>query len=164
LSERKGNPSNNVLSKSKHANDKSFKLGNKGGPGRAVGSKTKFQVFVEEVGQDYLLKALHFLGKAASGELSPEEKEKFDPGAIRLLIETMPKPKARSWVIDIQLPPINCIEDINKAFNAIDQAINNKAITITEAQSLADYIKTRAEVIEYKEVKYYADMIKQKHQ
>jgi len=87
-----------------------------------------------------------------------------DAVCIKLLWDLwMPQPpKIKDEPLDIQLPPINCIEDINKAFNAIDQALNNKAITIIDAHSLANYIKTRAEVIEYKEVKHYADMMKQK--
>lgn len=112
-----------------------FIKGNKAGVGRPAGSKSKAQIFLEQIGSENaeaILKKVIEL--ALSGDL---------PAAKLILDRVMPVPKIQTFVKSDAIKNLHTQTDINTAMTAIVSQVGDSELSLEEALELIKLVETK---------------------
>ena len=120
-----------------------FKAGNAGGPGRPKGSKKRsallasaaeFEQILEQEGEAVVRAVVE---AAQSGDIS----------AARLVLDRIAPPR-KGRAVEIDLPPVETVDDLHAAYGAVMDAVATGEVTPEQAREVADLLEMRRRTFE----------------
>lgn len=114
-----------------------FQKGNPGGPGRPVGSRSAFNVMLDEIAKG---------GAEAMVRKMMEAGSDGDRVAARLVLNRIWS--APSKTVALELPPIRTPDDLLAAHAAVAEAISAQRITPQEAAALSSVFESHRRTFE----------------
>ena len=120
-----------------------FAAGHAGGPGRPRGSKkrsallanaAKFEEILEQEGEAVVRAVVE---AAQSGDIA----------AARLVLDRIAPPR-KGRAVEIDLPPVETVEDLHTAYGAVMEAVAAGEVTPEQGKEVADLLEMRRRTFE----------------
>jgi hypothetical protein len=106
-------------------------------PGRPVGSQNKKTAFIKAIGED---NAEAIIKKTV--ELAKEGKA----WAVQIVLERL-YPPARNRLVQFPLPPLNTLDDVQRAIGAMLEGVAGGMLTIEEGGQLSEILERHGKAI-----------------